>query len=110
VSQPQYMDALEQAGRVRLGQKAVLRSVADGETSIAEALADPRAEGIKVYRLLIHQHRWGRRRVRQALQEAGVLLWPAAPVPVGEEERVGELTDRERAALVQACSPTEKAA
>ena len=110
VKQPQYIDALDRAGDVRLDMKAVLRSVATGEMSIGDALADPRAESIAVYRLLIRQRRWGRDRVLRALAEAGALLWPRGPVPLGEDRRVGELTDRERAVLVEVCSPARKVA
>lgn len=101
---------LERANEARQQQMVVLRAVRAGEMSIGDALADPRAEALRVYRLLIRQRRWGHDRVLRALAEAGALLWPARPVPLGEDRRVGQLTDRERAALVEACGPRRKAA
>jgi hypothetical protein len=110
MTREQRISNLEWANEARLQRMVVLRAVEAGRMSIRDALIDPRAEGIKVYKLLVRQCRWGPRRARQALQEAGALLWPAAPVPIGEERRVGELTDRERAALIEACSPKREAA
>jgi hypothetical protein len=109
----QRITNLEWANEATQQRMGVLRAIEAGEMSISDALADPRAEGIKVYRLLIGQHRWGTRRVRQVLHAAGALLWPVAPVPISEERLVGGLTDRERTALVHAvhaCSSKRKAA
>ena len=110
MSQPQYMDALALADEVRLGQCTVLRAVTAHEQSIEGALNDPRAEGITVYKLLGSQYRWGHDRVLKALHETNRLLWPLSTRPFPEGKRMRDLTEREKTALVRACTPKREAA
>jgi hypothetical protein len=104
------MDALERANEVRLARPALRREVGDGVLSLADALLDPRAASMTVYDLLVCQHRCGPGRAGKALQGAAEELWQACEGPFTATRLVGDLTERERAALVQACSPKREAA
>jgi len=73
-------------------------------------LGDPRAATVTIYRLLVAQWGWGRKRVLAALGDAGGLLWPGGKAVFPENKLVGALTGRERAALVAACEPKREVA
>jgi len=103
VNQPQNMVALALAQEVRFGIRDVLRSVKAHELSITAALVDPHARPLTVYRLLIAQHGWGRDRTLRTLDRAGAILFEDGP-PLSEVLLVGDLTDRQRQALIRACS------
>ena len=96
----QYMSALAKASEIRAARYAVKRSVARGETTISEALEDPCCQTMPVFDLLITQRGWGRNRTVNVL--AGLVI--------SEQRRVGDLTDRQRSLLVQACEPRAVAA
>lgn len=92
---PQHMDALATANRVRLEACDVKREVRAGQITVADALTDPRAGALTIGALLCAQNRWGHTRMRRLLASAlgGWLL---------EERRVRDLTDRQRRALTDA--------
>jgi hypothetical protein len=91
------MTALERATAVRAGIADVKRAVKAHELSIEAALMDPKAHGMSLCDLLIAQYGWGAERVWRAFRRAG--KEPSL-------RRVGDLTDRERAAIVRACKET----
>jgi hypothetical protein len=106
VSAPQNMVTLARANEVRCGMGSLLRAVRAHELSISAALVDPRAKSLTVYRLLMAQYGVGRSRVLAMLARAGRILWRDVTddgPPVGETVLVGDLTDRQRDALVRAC-------
>jgi hypothetical protein len=101
----QSMEALQHANRVRLGQVAVKRALKAAELSIEAALSDPRAQRMSVYDLLMAQWGWGDSRAYRLLRG---LHWHRPPVVVSLHRRVGALSERERAAIVQACKETRR--
>jgi hypothetical protein len=99
----QYMPALERANKVRLARSEVKHQLRDRSMPLEQALEHPAVRTMAIGQLLESQQRWGRDRVRR------VLAWLrlcAPPVMVSELRNVGDLTDRERAAIVQACKET----
>jgi hypothetical protein len=87
-AQPQHMQALEHANRVRLARAALKRSVASGDTSAAEVIRDCpwQSESMTLAELLTSQRRWGRTRARKFL----------LGLAVSENKRLGTLTQRQR--------------
>lgn len=92
---PQHMEALAKANRIRQGGAEHRRWIAEGRLSIVDVL-DPETpipevlESIPIYRLLTAQRRWGRERACRLLRRH----------MIGENRRVGALTKRERGLLV----------
>lgn len=87
------MAALDRANEVRLARVVLKREVRSGALSLGDALVDGRAGSMEVKQLVECQHRWGRRRTLRVLRG----------LRIGEKRRVGDLTERQRAALVEAC-------
>lgn len=88
----QPLRALEVANRVRLRHVALRRELGAGEITLAEALADPRAEGnLTLERLLTGQRRWGPARARTMLARLGIF----------GSLRVDQLTARQRDRLLE---------
>lgn len=87
-AQPQHMQALEHANRVRLARAALKRSVASGDTSAAEVIRDCpwQSESMTLAELLTSQRRWGRTRARKFL----------LGLAVSENKRLATLTQRQR--------------
>lgn len=88
---PQHLRALEHANRVRLARADLKRSVAAGEVSAADVVAESpwQTESMSVSELLMSQRRWGRARCRRLLLSLGI----------PENKRLGTLTERQRQAL-----------
>jgi len=101
----QYMDALGRANKVRLARSEVKHQLRDGSLSVEEALEHPAVQTMPVGLLLEAQQRWGAIKVRRAL---GRLRYRVPPVVVSELRNVGDLTDRERAAIVRACGESTR--
>jgi hypothetical protein len=101
----QHTPTLGHANRARGARCEVRRALASAELSLAGALGDPRASRMRVWDLLHAQYGWGEDRCWKALVEAGRILWPDAvdPPPLGAALLAGELRERERNALIQAC-------
>lgn len=91
VEQPQHMRALERANEIRLARAALKRKVAAGKASAADVVEEvpPETESMTIAELLTSQKRWGRIRGRKFL----------APLAIGENKRLGSLTDRQRSML-----------
>ncbi len=93
-SAPQHMQALARANRVRLARAELKRSIARGETEVADVVRDCpwETESMTIAELLTSQRRWGRTRARKFL--LGLAL--------NENKRLGTLTARQRALLANA--------
>ena len=93
-AEQQHLRALKEANRVRLGQAAIKRQVAEGAVSAADVVMScpwP-AHSMSISALLTSQKRWGGARCRRILVTIGVT----------ENKPVGSLTERQRMALVDA--------
>jgi hypothetical protein len=86
----QRLEALTAGNRVRSAGAAVKREVAAGELGVVEALDDPRAARLTVAALLMSVRGVAQKKTRRVLLLARV----------GGSRRVGELTQRERVALL----------
>ena len=101
----QHMAVLRQlSNRERLGRKELKRALRAAELSLSAALVDPRARRLSLEQLLGSQWGWGARRVQETLAAMGRMLWGECGVPQPGETLVGDLTDRQREALLRACS------
>lgn len=83
----QHMRALAKANEVRLARASLKRSIAAGDTTVAEVLDDHplEAEGMTVAELLASQRRWGKTRSRKLLSR----------LDLTESKRIGTLTERQ---------------
>ena len=90
---PQHMQALARANEIRLARAAVKRSVAREETAAARVVRECpwECETMTLAELLTSQRRWGRTRTRKFLFNLGL----------SENKRLGTLTERQRALLVE---------
>jgi hypothetical protein len=92
-AEPQHMRALRIANDRRLAGLRLKRDVAAGNTPISVALIDERVSGsLTVAELLGAQRRWGPSRVASCCAALGV----------SEGRLVRDLTDRQRAVIVEA--------
>ena len=87
-SDPQHLQALARANRVRLARASLKRSVAGGQTPAAEVVrrCPWEAETMTVGELLRSQQRWGLTRSRKFLSE----------LELNENRPLGRLTERQR--------------
>lgn len=99
--QPQHLNALELANRIRLARSKLKRRIHAGELSIGEVLTDiPEAmRSMQVLDLLMSQRRWGRARSRRVLTATGI----------PEQKHLETLTDRQRGALLAVLSSPRRA-
>jgi hypothetical protein len=97
---PQHLQALERANAVRLARAELKRRVAVGHVTAAEViLSTPwEAASMSVSDLLTSQRRWGSTRCRKFLQ----------CVPISENKTIGSMTDRQRRALAELLSESER--
>ena len=97
---PQHLKALERANRVRLARADLKRRVEAGEVSVAEVILECpwEAETMAVADLLMAQRRWGQTRCRRFL----------AQIPLPENKQIGTMTERQRNALAQLLSQSER--
>ncbi|HKG35209.1 MAG TPA: hypothetical protein VKA89_02095 [Solirubrobacterales bacterium] len=86
--QPQHMQALARANRVRLARAALKRDIARGAVSASEVVRERswETESMSLAELLTSQRRWGRTRARKFLFS----------LALSENKRIGSLTDRQR--------------
>lgn len=89
--EPQHMQALARANRVRLARAALKRAVGAGKRPVAEIVLESpwEAESMSISELLSAQRRWGRTRSRKFLGE----------LALSENKRIGTLTHRQRLLL-----------
>ena len=97
VDVPQHERARAAANERRLGVAAILDELRRGEVSLAEALRSPAAEPVRLYRLLLAAPRCGETHLRQLLNGAGARCGARWTLPL---RRIGELTARQRAAII----------
>ncbi len=85
------MQALARANRVRLARAELKRSIARGDTEVAEVVQTCpwETESMTLAELLTSQRRWGRTRSRKFL----------LALSLSENKRLGTLTPRQRALL-----------
>lgn len=96
---PQHLAALEKANRHRFAAAEIRRELFEGRITAAEALYDERAQSLTIERLLASQYRWGPQRAARLLRRLD------SPIPVHENRRVRDLTERQRTLLVEALRP-----
>jgi hypothetical protein len=106
ITAQQRREAIARANTVRRSQYALKSAIRAHELSIPAALGDPRADALAVESLLLAQYGWGGWRAGKALRLAGQLLWGRGTPPFPGARYVGSLSERERAAIVQACKET----
>jgi len=87
------MAALGRANEIRVARSEVKRAIREGRLSIAQALDEECVASMTVEALLCSQRRWGPARALRVLRALGV----------SPTRCVGELTNRERRVLSQAC-------
>ena len=92
----QRLSALARANDVRLAISEIRGELRRGELDVADALRDPRAQRMIVYDVLRARRRYGPRIARKILDQ----------LQISERRRVGELTDRQRAAIAQRLAVT----
>lgn len=87
-SDPQHIQALARANRVRLARASLKRQVAGGTVEVSKVVRETpwEAETMSVGELLRSQQRWGRTRSRKFLSE----------LDLNENRQLGRLTDRQR--------------
>ncbi|HEX2359440.1 MAG TPA: hypothetical protein VHH72_06460 [Solirubrobacterales bacterium] len=92
--EPQHMQALARANRVRLARAALKREIAAGRRSATEVVRECpwEAESMTIAELLASQRRWGKARSRKLIVSTGLT----------EMKRLGTLTDRQRRLLAAA--------
>lgn len=89
----QRMDHLELANKVRLGRADAKKRVKHGELTVGAAMRLGCCRNMPVFQLLTAQKSWGAKRA------LGVL----SPLGVGARKPVGELSERQRGLVVEAC-------
>jgi hypothetical protein len=94
VVEPQHMQALARANRVRLARAALKREIAAGRRSATEVVRECpwEAESMTIAELLASQRRWGKARSRKLIVSTGLT----------ETKRLGTLTERQRRLLAGA--------
>ena len=94
--EPQHMQALAQANRVRLARAELKRQIAAGHRSAVEVVLECpwEAESMSVAELLCSQRRWGRARSRKLISSVDISL--------SENKHLGTLTERQRRLLAGA--------
>lgn len=91
----QHMVALDRANEMRLRRAAAKRRLQAGDLTVAEVIGDECLASMPVVDLLGAQRRWGERRARRTLHN----------IPCSEWKLVGELTERQRDALLELLAP-----
>ncbi len=96
--EPQRLQALARANKVRLARAELKRRIADGDASVADIILDcpEEAANWSIGDLLMSQRRWGINRCRKFL----------ARNQISEIKQIGTLTERQRnmlAAQLRAC-------
>jgi hypothetical protein len=92
--EPQHMQALARANKVRLARAALKRDIGAGRRDIIEIVSQCpwEAESMTLAELLSSQRRWGKARSRKLIVQAGLT----------ETKRLGTLTERQRRILAAA--------
>jgi hypothetical protein len=94
---PQHMVALGMANKTRFAIAATKREVHAGRKTVADVLRSGEPPSLKVWELLTAQPQWGRRRAARVMTELSRMT---PPVTIGQDKRLGDLTPRQRDALI----------
>lgn len=96
-AEPQHMQALAHANRVRLARAGLKREIGGGTASAAKVISECpwEAESMSLGELLRSQPQWGRTRTRKLL----------AAVGLSENKRLDTLTERQRSLLATRLRP-----
>lgn len=86
--------SLQKAHEVKGARARVRHSLATNTVSLTDALERDCCQTMTIFDLLSSQRYWGRHRALTALRRAG---------GISELVHIGDLTDRQKCALVQAC-------
>ena len=97
LTDPQRLQALDRANKIRLARAGLKRRIADGELSAAQVILEPpdAAKKWSVADLLMSQRRWGAKRCRKFLGRNNI----------SETKLVHALTDRQRRLLADQLQP-----
>jgi hypothetical protein len=92
--EPQHMQALARANKVRLARAALKRDIGASRRDVVEIVRTCpwEAESMTLAELLSSQRRWGKARSRKLIVQAGLT----------ETKRLGTLTERQRGILAAA--------
>lgn len=105
----QQYAGLAKGTAVQVERARVKRAVRAGTVTLVEALDCECCQTMTIYDLVrvrfATSSGFGRRRTLGLLAAAGSL-----GVPIPEHKQVGSLTDRQKQALIEACSETERSA
>ena len=101
--------ALESANRIRLGRAALRREIRDGELLVVDALDDPRSQSMSTFDLLQCQRGWGSNG-RSAANEGKRSMRLLESLEISPYRKVGELTLRQKALIMDVLEPVEQAA
>ena len=99
--------ALESANRIRFGRAALKREIREGTLSVVDALDDERAGGMTVFQLLQAQKYWGSSGKQHTGLRSQRLL---SRVEVSPYRKVGDLTLRQKALIMDVLEPVERTA
>ncbi len=89
--------ALKEANDIRRSRKHLKAELREGSITLAEAITRPCVSSMQVFDLLCAQWHWGPLRAHELLKRLA-----REGVPVGATRPVGQLTQRQREALLGA--------
>jgi hypothetical protein len=92
---PQHMDALEKGNDVRIARADLRNELRAGELTFRDALNDPRARGMNVWKLLALVPWWGSIRINELS-----LSLIRKRLLIGYGARVGSLTERQQEGML----------
>ena len=87
----QALAALDRANEIRLARAQLKRQLKDGSLTLSEALDEPSMQSMTLFKLLRCIPRWGHKRSINF----------CARIPISPYRKISELTERQRAALVE---------
>lgn len=100
MSKPQHIKALGEANRTRLARSVVKRELREGRITLATAMTRACVSSMRIFDLLAAQRYWGSAKTISRL----------SGLQIGMTRTVGDLTERQRLALVVAEERDRRAA
>lgn len=98
MSNPQHLDALAEANRIRITRAHLKMRIKTGDLSVRDALWIPELDRVRLFDLLSWQSNWSRRRVQRAMHK----------VRISETITVGHLTWRQVKTLINDLEGAER--